>query len=61
MDEFRDVDGLTRILSDHHAIGRPQDRAKVPVAANATGGSLGNCATSPGAIYYYLRANGSEA
>lgn len=51
---------LTLIL-DHHVNGRPQDYDAVPVAANATGGSLGNCASTAGAIYYYERASGSEA
>lgn len=46
---------------DHHVNGRPQDYDAVPVAANATGGSLGNCASTAGAIHYYERAAGSEA
>lgn len=52
---------LTDSVPDHHVYGRPQDHNAVPVAANATGGSLGNCASTPGAIYYYERASGSEA
>ncbi|KAJ4417999.1 hypothetical protein N0V82_005851 [Gnomoniopsis sp. IMI 355080] len=51
---------LSEVWYYHHAVGRPQDRVKVPVAANATGGSLGNCATEAGAIHYYQRTNGSE-
>ncbi|KAF3766780.1 ribonuclease T2 [Cryphonectria parasitica EP155] len=52
---------LDEVWYYHHVYGRPQDVRGVPVAANATGGSLGNCASSPGAIHYYLRTNGSEA
>lgn len=47
--------------TDHHVNGRPQDYDAVPVAANATGGGLGNCASTAGAIHYYERAAGSEA
>lgn len=58
------IDELTSCVCvfviDHHVVGRPQDRIKVPVAADATGGSLGNCATEAGAIYYYERTSGSE-
>lgn len=51
---------LSEVWYYHHVLGRPQERDGVPVAANATGGSLGNCAASPGAIHYYERANASE-
>ncbi|PSR92168.1 ribonuclease T2-like protein [Coniella lustricola] len=51
---------LNEVWYYHHVSGRPQERHGVPVAANATGGSLGNCASSAGAISYYLRSNGSE-
>ncbi|ROW16644.1 hypothetical protein VPNG_01558 [Cytospora leucostoma] len=51
---------LSEVWYYHHVYGRPQDHNAVPVAANATGGSLGNCASTPGAIYYYERASGSE-
>lgn len=52
---------LSEIWYYHHVNGRPQDYDAVPVAANATGGSLGNCASTAGAIHYYERAVGSEA
>lgn len=51
---------LSEVWYYHHVLGRPQERNGVPVAANATGGSLGNCASSHGAIHYYLRTDGSE-
>lgn len=52
---------LSEVWYYHHVNGRPQDYDAVPVAANATGGSLGNCASTAGAIHYYERATGSEA
>lgn len=63
-DESADGSGKT-VLNEvwyyHHVMGRPQERNAVPVAADANGGSLGNCATQEGAIVYPLRTNGSEA
>lgn len=52
---------LSEVWYYHYVLGRPQDRNAVPVAADANGGSLGNCATEEGAIHYPLRTNGSEA
>ncbi|KAI0478974.1 ribonuclease T2-like protein [Xylariaceae sp. FL0804] len=58
-----DDDGLT-VLSEmwyyHHVYGRVQDHRAVRVDADIAGGSVTNCATTPGAIQYYERTPGSD-
>lgn len=52
---------LSEVWYYHHVYGRPQRGQAVPVNASINGGSLGNCAKTPGAIHYYERAAGSVA
>jgi ribonuclease T2 len=56
-------DGMT-VLSEvwyyHHVRGRVQSGRSVPVDASINGGSVSNCATTPGAVHYYERTLGSE-
>jgi ribonuclease T2 len=51
---------LNEVWYYHHAIGRVQRGQALRVDADIVGGSLGNCATTPGAVWYYERTNGSE-
>lgn len=58
-----DDNGLT-VLSEvwyyHHVLGRVQAGRAVPVDASINGGSVSNCAKTPGAVHYYERTRGSE-
>ena len=51
---------LSEMWYYYHVFGRPQRGEALPVPANITGGRLTSCATTPGAIWYYERTEGSE-
>ncbi|ORY63220.1 ribonuclease T2-like protein [Pseudomassariella vexata] len=52
---------LTEVWYYYHVLGKPQRGQGVTVDANSTGGSVSNCANTPGALKYYERTPGSEA
>ncbi|EON96354.1 putative ribonuclease t2 protein [Phaeoacremonium minimum UCRPA7] len=52
---------LTEVWYYYHVYGRPQRGQGLPVDASINGGSVSNCAKTPGAIHYYERTASSEA
>lgn len=52
---------LSEMWYYYHVRGRVQDGDGVPVDASASGGSVTNCAKTPGAVWYYERTPGSVA
>ena len=52
---------LSEVWYYYHVYGRVQRGQGLPVNASINGGSISSCATTPGAIRYPLRSNGSEA
>ncbi|KAI1503907.1 ribonuclease T2 family protein [Biscogniauxia marginata] len=51
---------LVEVWYYHHVLGRVQSGKGLPVDADIAGGRVTNCATTPGAIWYYERTAGSE-
>jgi ribonuclease T2 len=52
---------LSEVWYYHHVFGRVQRNQGLRVNADVAGGALSNCATTPGAVWYYERSKGSEA
>lgn len=52
---------LSEVWYYHHVLGRVQNGQAMPVSASIDGGSISNCATTPGALNYLERSTGSEA
>ncbi|KAI1334854.1 ribonuclease T2 family protein [Xylariaceae sp. FL0016] len=52
---------LTEMWYYHHVYGQVQSGSAKRVDANIAGGSLSNCASTPGAINYYERTSGSDS
>ncbi|OIW27128.1 ribonuclease T2 [Coniochaeta ligniaria NRRL 30616] len=51
---------LSEVWYYHHVFGRVQRGQGLRVDADIAGGALTNCATTPGALWYYERSKGSE-
>ncbi|PNP48738.1 ribonuclease T2 family protein [Trichoderma gamsii] len=51
---------LNEVWYYYHVYGAPQQNQALRVPADIAGGSLTSCAKTPGAIWYYERAPGSE-
>lgn len=51
---------LSEVWYYMYVFGRPQDGVWVPVDASVGGGKVTSCAKTPGAVWYYERALGSE-
>jgi ribonuclease T2 len=51
---------LSEVWYYYHVYGKPQRGQGLPVNASINGGSISSCATTPGAIWYYKRAVGSD-
>ncbi|KAK5141903.1 hypothetical protein LTR04_002424 [Oleoguttula sp. CCFEE 6159] len=52
---------LSEVWYYYHVYGRPQRGQGLLVNASINGGSVTNCASTPGALHYPLRAVGSDA
>lgn len=51
---------LDEVWYYYHVYGRPQRGQGLPVNASINGGSVSSCATTPGAVWYYLWTEGSD-